>query len=165
MCGRRCALFLLAWRFFLPKWWNKLLRTLVPVNLPAFICMHVCVCVCEVQPANDKIKNKMVRNAVTIKCSHKINYIQRSTKSKLVHSHTHTHTHSTGILWVLHELARYRMCSALLQCLWNQTEKKTRCQWKKCARERKNTWLSLKVYFEAYSVLNIHRLQTSKVLG
>lgn len=38
------------------------------------------LCVCEVQPADDKIKNKTERNAV----SHKINYIQRSTKSKFV---------------------------------------------------------------------------------
>lgn len=51
------------------------------------VCVCVCECVCEVQPANNKIKNKMERNApVTIKYSHKINYIQRSTKSKLAHS-------------------------------------------------------------------------------
>lgn len=121
--------------FFLPKWWNKLLQTLVPVNLPAFICMLVYVC--EVQPANDKIKNKMVRNAVTIKCSHKINYIQRSTKSKLVHSLTHT------LSWVFVSPAwvgslENVQCTSPMPVRANEREKNDPKEGKKCAREKKH---------------------------
>lgn len=53
----------------------------------ARVCESECEWSAASQSANDKIKNKTQINAVTMKCSHKINYIQRSTKSKLAHSH------------------------------------------------------------------------------